>query len=228
MTIYSPKLSVFSKLASNLILLIVVFFLSCNYDDNTSGLHYLLDMHDSLAIEAQEEDHTTLNNKKSEDWQEGMNESSAFGGPGSGLRVPPKGTVPRNYTPYLYSVGDSALAARDLKNPLTKTKEVYARGQKQYNIYCSVCHGFTGLGDGSVTPRLADVPSLVNTKIRNWKDGEIYHIMTMGRGRMLPYSAQVLPQDRWAIIQYIRLLQRQPQKQLQSQATRVNAKGDKK
>ena len=190
-------------------------FSFCNYDDNVSGLHYLLDMHDSIAVEAQEEDFTNRQEKEEGVWQRGMNDSPAFGGPGSSLRVPPEGSVPRNYEPYPYGAADFAAAGRELKNLLPKTKKVYERGQKQYNTFCAVCHGYTGLGDGPVTPRLAEVPSLMSPQIRSWKDGEFYHIITMGRGRMLPYSAQILPEDRWAIIHYIRLLQAQPIKVLQ-------------
>ena len=173
-------------------------------------------MHDSIAVEAQEEDFTNkLSEKKEGAWQKGMDERPAFGGPGSSARVPPQGSVPRNYEPYLYGPGDFAAAGRELKNPLASTKKVYERGQKQYNTFCAVCHGYTALGDGPVSPRLADVPSLITPKIRSWKDGEFFHIVTMGRGRMLPYSAQIPPQDRWAIIRYIRLLQAQPLKVLQ-------------
>ncbi len=184
--------------------------LSCNYNSNTSGLHYLLDMHDSLAVEAQEEDPSTLKNKKEGNWYRGMDENHAWGGPGSSVRVPPKGSVPRNYDPYPYAPSDFALAKQELKNPLDKSVSVYRRGQKQYNIYCAVCHGYTGMGDGPVTPRLSNVPSLVSPTIRQWGDGEIYHIITMGRARMLPYAAQILPKDRWAIVRYVRLLQKQP------------------
>ena len=81
------------------------------------------------------------------------------------------------------------------------------RGQKQYNVYCSPCHGFTGLGDGRVTPRFPEVPSLMSSKIKGWKDGEIFHMITMGRGRMYPFANQIMPEDRWAIINYVRLLQ---------------------
>ena len=188
----------------------------CNYKGNTSGLHYFLDMHDSIALEPQEEDFTNLSEKKEGEWQEGMNEGPALGGPGSSVRIPPRGTVPRNYEPYLYSATDSVKAGNELKNPLSAIRKVYERGQKQYNTFCAVCHGYTGLGDGPVTPRLSEVPTLMSPKIRSWKDGEFYHIITMGRGRMLSYSAQI-PQteDRWALIHYIRLLQAQPIKTLQ-------------
>ena len=203
------------------IALLCFCFPLCNYDDNVSGLHYFLDMHDSIAVEAQEEDFTSLSEKKEGNWQHGMDESPAFGGPGSSMRVPPQGTVPRNYEPYPYSAADFAAAGRELKNSLSITKKVYERGQKQYNTFCAVCHGYTGLGDGPVSPRLSEVPSLMSSQVRSWKDGEFYHIITMGRGRMLSYGAQVLPEDRWAIIHYIRLLQAQPAKVLQKGGSSV-------
>ncbi len=191
------------------LLLFCFVFVACNYAGNVSGLHYFLDMHDSPAVEDQEEDFTTLHQTKGSDWQKAMQQQPAWGGPGAAVRVPPQGSVPRNYQPYPYGPADFGLAGQELKNPLIPfTVATYKRGQKQYNTYCAVCHGYTGYGDGPVTPMLAEVPSLMNQKIRSsWKDGEIYHIITMGRGRMLPYAAQILPKDRWAIISYIRLLQ---------------------
>ncbi len=183
-----------------------LYFAMCNYAGNKSGLHYFLDMHDSLAVEDQEEDHTTLEHRKQGDWQKSADASAAWGGPSSSVRVPPEGSVPRNYDPYPYGVADSKLAGRRLTNPLPRNRSVYERGQKQYNIFCAPCHGYTGMGDGPVAPRLSAVPSLMSESMRSWRDGEFYHIITLGRGRMLPYAAQIIPKDRWAIIHYLRLL----------------------
>ena len=192
-----------------------VLFVSCNYSGNISGLHYFLDMHDSPAVEDQEEDFTTLAQKKGDGWQRGMDQQPAWSGPGASSRVPPEGSVPRNYQPYPYGPADFSLAGRELRNPLPRNTATYKRGQKQYNIYCAACHGYTGRGDGPVTPMLSEVPSLLSKQIRfSWKDGEIYHIITVGRGRMLPYAAQIAEEDRWAIISYIRLLQSRLPKKL--------------
>ncbi len=185
----------------------LLFTISCNYNENLSGLHYFLDMHKQISVKSQEEDYTTLKNVKDGDWQKGMDALSSWGGSGSSLRVPPEGTVPRNYEPYTLGATDFDSAKSLLKNNYPKTLLNYKRGRKEYNTFCSPCHGFTGLGDGAITPRLSAVPSVVSTKIKGWSDGEVYHIITMGRGRMYSFASQILPEDRWAIINYLRLLQ---------------------
>lgn len=177
----------------------------CNYGGNVSGLHYLLDMHDSPALEAQEEDYSN-NGERATEALQGMDAVPARTGRGSGLRVPPEGAIPRNYEPYPYEAGDFG-AAKALRNILPRSRAVLQRGQQRYNIFCAVCHGYTGLGDGPVTPQVANVPSLMAENIKTWSEGELFHIITMGRGRMLPYAAQISANDRWAIIHYLRLLQ---------------------
>ena len=184
---------------------------SCNYAGNKSGLHYFLDMHDNPAVEAQEEDLTTLGDNFDGNFRRGADATEAWTGPGAGLRVPPQGTVPRNYQPYLYDAADFDTPAKELKNPLRPTAEVLKAGQRNFNIYCSVCHGQLGHGDGPVTPRFEQIPALAGSKslILKWEDGRIFHIMTVGRARMKSYAPQISPEDRWAIIHYIRLLQKQ-------------------
>ncbi|MBX7057273.1 MAG: cytochrome c [Leptospirales bacterium] len=197
----------FSRIVSILVLLAALAPLTnCNYRGNKSGIHWFLDMQDSPAVEAQEEDFTTLSNVKGSAWERGADEHEAFGGPGSGVRVPPEGTVPRNFEPYPFAAADF-VGPRSLHNPLPSSAEVLARGQNRYNTYCATCHGYTGAGDGPVTPRFPDMPSLLTGKIKDWSDGEIFHIVTMGRARMRPYAYQLPVDDRWAVIRYVRLLQ---------------------
>ncbi len=181
----------------------------CRYDGNLSGMHWFLDMHDNSAVEAQEEDTTTLAMVKGDDWQHGGDSNPAFGGPGSAMRVPPEGTVPRSSTPYKYGVVDIVEAGNQLKNPLPASKEVLTRGRKMYDIYCAVCHGYQGLSDGPVVPPFPKPPMLAGAAAssRAWKDGMIFHMITVGRGLMKPYAAQLNESDRWAIVNYIRLLQ---------------------
>ncbi|MCB1317844.1 MAG: hypothetical protein KDK27_17885, partial [Leptospiraceae bacterium] len=136
--------------------------MGCNYAGNISGLHWFLGMHDNHAVEGQEEDYTTWNNTYAGEYDRGMDSMDVFGGPGSSIRVPPEGTVPREHEPYPYEAGDFAGAAAGLSNPLPRTQKILERGEKMYNIYCAVCHGNTGAGDGPVTPRLANVPALTS------------------------------------------------------------------
>ena len=188
--------------------LVLMSLVSCGYRENLSGIHWFLDMHDSYAVEAQEEDFTTISDiKKGPDERLSSGVISSWTGPGSSTRVPPEGSVARNIEPYFYM--DFETAGKELVNPLEKTESVYLRGQKMYGIYCSVCHGKTGIGDGNVIPRFSlPVPNLITGNAKTWPDGQIYHIMTVGRAAMASYAVQLQPQDRWAVIHYIRKLQK--------------------
>ncbi|MDR3608072.1 MAG: cytochrome c [Oligoflexia bacterium] len=122
------------------------------------------------------------------------------------MRLPVEGTVPRGYTPYHFTSPEEA--GKALIDPLPPTHAVLMRGQMMFNTYCQVCHGPAGLGDGNVVPKIPRPPSLQSDKIRNWPDGSIFHIITRGQNVMPSYASQIMPEDRWAIIRYIRVLQR--------------------
>lgn len=123
------------------------------------------------------------------------------------MLTPPPGTIPRNYQPYSYKE-DPERAGLELKNPLPRTEEVLLTGQRVFNTYCIVCHGPQGLGNGSVVPPFPKPPSLHSEKVRNWPDGRVYHVITMGQNLMPSYASQIEPEARWAVIHYIRALQR--------------------
>ena len=69
-------------------------------------MHYFLDMHKQISVKSQKEDYTTLNNIKNGDWQKGTENLPSWGGPNSSVRVPPQGTIPRNYNQYGYGPTD--------------------------------------------------------------------------------------------------------------------------
>lgn len=121
------------------------------------------------------------------------------------MRVPPAGTIPRGFTPYKQT--DPVVAGKELKNPLRATRTVLYRGQKVFNTYCLVCHGPYGEGDGPVAPKFGRPPSLQERPM-TWPDGQIFHTITKGQNLMPSYATQIQPQDRWAIVHYIRALQR--------------------
>lgn len=123
------------------------------------------------------------------------------------MRMPVKGTVSRDFEPYAYPTNPEA-AGRDLKNPLRPTQATLIRGKAAYNTYCIVCHGAEGMGDGSIIPKFPRPPSLQSDKVRNWPDGRIFHTITMGQNLMPSYASQVSAGDRWAIIHYLRAMQR--------------------
>jgi mono/diheme cytochrome c family protein len=92
--------------------------------------------------------------------------------------------------------------------PFPVTKEVVLRGHERYNIFCSVCHGLTGNGDGMIVRRgYRRAASFNDDRLRQAPVGHFFDAMTNGWGAMPSYAAQIPVQDRWAIIAYIRALQ---------------------
>jgi hypothetical protein len=92
--------------------------------------------------------------------------------------------------------------------PMTVTRETIERGHDRFNVYCSPCHGRTGEGTGMIVQRgYKQPPSLHDPRLRASGAGYFYDVMTRGFGQMPDYAAQIAPQDRWAVVAYIRALQ---------------------
>jgi hypothetical protein len=94
--------------------------------------------------------------------------------------------------------------------PLPVTAELLQRGQNRFNIYCTPCHGRAGDGRGLVVSRGAkQPPSYHIDRLRESPHGYFFDVITNGFGAMYDYSAQIQdPRDRWAVVAYIRVLQR--------------------
>ena len=127
------------------------------------------------------------------------------------MQKPVEGTVARGFMPYSYK-GQPDDAAKYLVNPLEVSEKSLVRGKEMYQVYCAICHGDHGKGDGRVVTREAGSmlkpPSLHSAKTKGWADGRIYHVIMEGQNAMPSYAKQVEENDRWAIILYIRALQR--------------------
>lgn len=92
--------------------------------------------------------------------------------------------------------------------PLPLTKELLRRGKERYDIYCIVCHGASGAGDGMIVQRgFPPPPSFHSDRLREAPIGHFVDVITHGYGVMYPYASRVEPADRWAIAAYIRALQ---------------------
>jgi mono/diheme cytochrome c family protein len=93
--------------------------------------------------------------------------------------------------------------------PVPVTEQLMQRGQQRFNINCSVCHGLTAAGNGMAKQYgLNTVATLQDDRIRNMADGEIFNTITNGKNTMMSYGGNVPVADRWAIIAYLRALQR--------------------
>lgn len=92
--------------------------------------------------------------------------------------------------------------------PVPVTKELVDRGQERYNIYCIVCHGAVGAGDGMIVKRgFSQPPTYHDDRLRNAPVGHFFDVITNGWGKMNAYGYMITPADRWAIVAYIRTLQ---------------------
>lgn len=92
--------------------------------------------------------------------------------------------------------------------PIPVTKELIDRGEQRYKIFCTVCHGPLGNGDGMIVRRgFPKPPTYHDDRLRNAPVGHFFDVITNGWGKMNPYASQIPVPDRWAIVAYIRALQ---------------------
>jgi hypothetical protein len=92
--------------------------------------------------------------------------------------------------------------------PLTVDRAFLLRGQERFNIFCSPCHGRVGDGQGMIVQRgFPQPPSFHTDRLRQQPVGYFYDVISNGFGVMYSYASRIPPQDRWAIVAYIRALQ---------------------
>ena len=172
--------------------ILLLLLQGCNKSRNNPGWDYFPDMFYSTAYE------TYTRNPNFED--------------GMTMRTPEMGTVPRDFIPFNYTLDAASRikAGNELVNPFSSNQINLAAGKSRYTVFCSDCHGAKGDGNGFLFTRglypLQPRP-LTGDIVRNLKDGEIYHTITLGFGSMGSHGGQVKPDDRWKIIIYIRQLQ---------------------
>lgn len=96
-----------------------------------------------------------------------------------------------------------------LANPEPLTAASIERGRDRYDIYCGLCHGAEGLGNGPVAPKLANaVRNLMDDRVRRASDGWIYGVVVHGYGALMPeHGSKIQRADRWHIVNYLRVLQ---------------------
>lgn len=130
------------------------------------------------------------------------------------LQRPVPGTIARGYRPFHYAKGDAEAerAGRELTDPFHLTPEIREKGKLLYETYCQVCHGTQGKGDGPISAKIPPPPSYKSERVLGFLPGRIFHVITLGSGKMPSYAAQLSPEDRWLIITYVRaVLQELPE-----------------
>ncbi len=145
---------------------------------------------------------------------------------GRAMRPPVEGTVARGEqrerTAYEFGLDSSGEWVTSV--PMQLSMELMERGRERFNIYCSVCHGKSGYGDGIVHRRATALvenatgpvngtvwvqpKSLHDATVRDQPPGQIFNTVTYGIRNMSGYAAQVPTEDRWLIVAYVKALQR--------------------
>jgi hypothetical protein len=135
---------------------------------------------------------------------------SKFFPDGASARTLPEGTVARGFLR-----GDAALSRGQGPDgkfveriPVPLTRALLLRGQERFNIFCSPCHGRTGQGQGMIVQRGFKHPTSFHVdRLRAERAGYLFDVITNGFGQMSGYAVQVTPEDRWAVVAWIRTLQ---------------------
>ena len=162
-------------------ILIMLSVTSC-FDKKKPNYRYMPNMYTSVAVETYSEYEILPN--------------------GQAALTPVKGTISRGWMPYEYenTQEGKALATKELKIPLAVNEENLAKGKGLFNIYCAICHGNKGDGQGTLVKRekFLGIPSLAD-KGRNITEGDIYHVMMYGLNSMGSYASQTNEKERWQI-----------------------------
>src|SRR5256885_6074016 len=171
------------------------------FNDTATTEIYTLSLHDALPI--------LPRGYLRADREFYFGKKSSYGNTGGSQRVESAGLMPANRP---QDAGAPTLMYPDDVDtfPFPITKEALDRGQERYNIFCSVCHGVTGYGDGMVARRGFNKPppaSYHQDRLRQAPVGHFFDVMTNGWGAMPSYASQIPAEDRWKIIAYIRALQ---------------------
>jgi mono/diheme cytochrome c family protein len=140
-------------------------------------------------------------------------EQSDFFADESSSRLPVKGTVPfgqvKGNDAYYRGYANGKLVEQ---MPVPVTAELIARGQERFNVFCRHCHGAIGDGEGMIAQRgykvERPVASYHTDRLRQMPVGHFFDVITNGYGAMFPFSDRIPVEDRWAIVSYIRVLQR--------------------
>ncbi len=150
---------------------------------------------------------------------------------GKTAQIPPAHTTPVGFErfPYTASNEDYERAGTELVNPLIHTEENLAQGKALYLVYCAVCHGPEGHGDGPITkdrtldaesrqlenfpppPSYAKSDSINSSRggrMADLTDGKIFHTITYGLNMMGSHASQLSPEERWKVVMYVRELQK--------------------
>tara|TARA_B100000214_G_scaffold241546_1_gene176926 strand:- start:200 stop:751 length:552 start_codon:yes stop_codon:yes gene_type:complete len=172
------------RILKHISLLVLIMSITSCFDPSKPNYQYFPNMYESVGYKTYQE-------------------SDAFPN-GIQAQLPVEGSVPRGWQPYEYEDSNEGYesAKLNLKSPLVNNEENLKNGKKMYDIYCSVCHGSKGDGQGILMERekFLGIPSYAD---RDITEGSIYHVLMHGINLMGSHAGQVNDEERWQIAQYV-------------------------
>ena len=172
------------RILKHISLLVLIMSITSCFDPSKPNYQYFPNMYESVGYKTYQE-------------------SDAFPN-GIQAQLPVEGSVPRGWQPYEYEDSNEGYesAKLNLKSPLVNNEENLKNGKKMYDIYCSVCHGSKGDGQGILMERekFLGIPSYAD---RDITEGSIYHVLMHGINLMGSHAGQVDDEERWQISQYV-------------------------
>tara|TARA_Y100000782_G_scaffold50616_1_gene56264 strand:- start:59 stop:610 length:552 start_codon:yes stop_codon:yes gene_type:complete len=172
------------RILKHISLLVLIMSITSCFDPSKPNYQYFPNMYESVGYKTYQE-------------------SDAFPN-GIQAQLPVEGSVPRGWQPYEYEDSNEGYesAKLNLKSPLVNNEENLKNGKKMYEIYCSVCHGSKGDGQGILMERekFLGIPSYAD---RDITEGSIYHVLMHGINLMGSHAGQVDDEERWQIAQYV-------------------------
>lgn len=167
-----------------LVIAVVLITLSCK-KDTAPNYQYMPNMYESVGYET-------------------YAEAPFFDGVEA--QLPAKGSIPRGFIPFDIenSTAGYNLAKETLVNPLDSTQVDFNRGKELYNIYCGICHGNKGNGQGNLVKRekILGIPSYDDAG-RAINAGSVYHTIYYGKNAMGSYANQLNDEERWQVVAYV-------------------------
>ncbi|MBV6642450.1 MAG: cytochrome c [Cyclobacteriaceae bacterium] len=196
-----------------LLVVVAVVVASCTAGVDNPGLEYAPQMYHSTPYEplsqVQDESMGTWLDSNPEDGHGEFYNSNPYNPYGMTMLEPVENTIKRGSLPNHIAKDDFETAAIELVNPLDSTKEVVAQGKALYERFCIHCHGSKGAGDGLVGQVFLGVTAYNSATVVDKPGGHIYHVITHGKGRMGSHASQLSEEERWKIVRYVQVLQKQ-------------------
>ena len=167
------------------IALVFASFVSCQ-NKSKPNYQFMPDMYEAVSYET-------------------YSESAAFR-TGVEAQLPVEGTVPRGHIPFDYenTIQDYMLAKSELLSPLDSTQVDLVRAKQLFDIYCAICHGTKGDGQGNLVKRekIMGIPKYDDIG-RAITEGSIYHTIYYGKNTMGSYANQLNEEERWQVVAYV-------------------------